>query len=353
MIRAAAAETRKLAHPVALALMVVLIAAMWVNARDTAHYAHLQVPVAVSAPTVPLPQASCSVVRGKYLPCPPNSPQQQEAEKVLRENQAISAQFAANGRRLGAVANSLRTGPGILTFVVHHMITGYGWLLLTLLVALHVAGEWRSRTAGVSLLAAGGLRRLLPAKVLSLTVGMLLATVVASAALYVMRGALGATAGIPVPLVQQGDPSTWHVRALPPDGVWSSWPSALTALAIACGVWLVFATLIAGVAVVARKPMITIAGGAGLLSLATLLAKTAHWPRGTIFPAMERLFSLQDTPWGVRDADLWVIPARAPHIAAPHGLTSGTPGELTLWALAFVAVAAALFRLANRSTFVA
>src|SRR5579875_1496238 len=203
MRRTLRAELRKLVHPVSAILVIICFGFIVIDARTTYHFSRLQTPVAVLA-TQQIQQAAaaCQSVARTSL--------SEDCQNTLVAA-ALNNSFARNGIALGRVTNSLSTWPGMLRFVSHQLATGLGWILLTLLIAVHVAGEWSSRTAAATLLATGSYWKFWLAKVVSTWVAIVGLTIVGTTVLWLARSVYLGKVGVPDPIFQPGDPSTWHL----------------------------------------------------------------------------------------------------------------------------------------------
>jgi hypothetical protein len=324
MGRAVGAELRKLAQPVALVMVLVCFAFIWTDARTTYDLARLQTPVAVIA------SADIAAAASTCAPGQSASELSPECQQRLADA-ALNDHFAQNGIALGRVANALSTWPGLLRFVTHQLATGVGWVLLAILLSVHVAGEWSSRTAATSLLATGSLRRFWIAKVLSVWVAMLGLALIGTTVLYVIRGSFTAAVGIPDPARQSGDPSTWHLAALRPDPSWSSWRVSLGVLALASLIWLVLSLAGAALAVLLRRPILMAVLSVAGLSVAVVTARVAHRPEWTFLSAVGQLLHLEDTPFGVRDTRMWFVPGAPQFIQDVHATVPLSAAQVALW----------------------
>jgi hypothetical protein len=340
MGRVIGAELRKLAHPVALVMVLVCFAFVWADARTTYHFARLQTPVAITV------GADIAAAASK---CTGSSPavatpdcQQRLADAALNDH------FAQNGIALGRVTNALSTWPGLLRFVSHQLATGLGWMLLAILVSIHVAGEWSSKTASNTLLAVGGLRSLWLAKVASIWLAMVGLVLVGTTVLYLIRASFTASVGIPDPAEQQGDPSTWHLTALAPDPAWSSWSLSFGVLAAASLVWLVLGMVGTSLAVLLRRPILTAVIAVAGLSAGVVVARWVHRPEWTYLNAIGQLLRLDRTPFGVRDTRMWYVPGSQTFIQQPKQLVPFSAGQVGLWFGIGIAIALACGLLAWR-----
>lgn len=337
-MRTIRAELRKLVHPVVGITLLVMFGFIWTDARTTEDFARLQTPIAVKS------------VAANFSSTPTCSPQTIDPTQACKErllDQALNSHFGDNAIALGRVSNSLRTWPGAVRFVTNQMVAGLGWLLITILVAVHVAGEWSGRTIGTTLLATGNLRRFYMAKVASLTAALLVWTLAAGTLLYFLRGLGAAPTGVPTPLTQSGDPREWHVTVLPADVSWSSLTSTLGFLMIASVVWLVGSMLGTGAAMVLRRPWLTVVAGMTTLSLFLTLAVWGHRSQWTPLPTLAAMFRLENTPFGVRDVRLWHVPGAPTFIQEARRSLILHPADVGLWiavALAASGVCLAVFR---------
>lgn len=327
MGRAVMGELRKLAHPVAAILVIVCFAFIATDARTTYHYARLQAPIAVLQITR---DATACQAAEETVP----SQCRHQLDELARDSQ-----FAVGGVALIRVLNSLSTWPGMLRFVSHHLVTGLGWLLLAGLLAIHVAGEWGSRTATVTFVATGSRRRFWAAKIASIWIAMIAIALAGTTVLYLLRSTLIGKAGIPTPPVQQGDPSTWHLAALAPDSTWSSWTSCFGVFGVTAIIWLLFVVVGAALAGLIRNALGTIVLSIAALSAAIVLARyTVHtsWsPVGVI----GQVLHLEQTPFGVRDTALWFVPGAPSIIQDTYlSITIGNSQVLT-WVAAPVLIA--------------
>ena len=246
--------------------------------------------------------------------------------------------FASNGIALGRVTNALRTWPGLLRFVTHQFSTGLGWLLLAVLLSVHVAGEWSTKTAGVTLVAIGSRWRFWLAKMLSVWLFMMVLTVVGASLLYLLRPTFTSTVGIPQPALQQGDPSTWHLSALRPDASWSSLVSSLGIFGLASLLWLVLSAAGTTIAATLRRPMVALVTFVAGLSLALAVAQFANKPGWTVIPSVNQLLRLQATPFGVRDSRLWYVPGAPTYIQAARAATPTSVTGVVVWACGLLAL---------------
>ncbi|MFL6162715.1 MAG: hypothetical protein ACJ74U_10855 [Jatrophihabitantaceae bacterium] len=341
MWRAVGAEFRKLAHPVALIMVVVCFAFIWADARTTYHFARLQTPVAVIASSDLAAAASqCSSSQSTSVVTP--ECQQRLADAALNDH------FAQNGIALGRVTNALSTWPGLLRFVAHQLATGLGWVLLAILLSIHVAGEWSSKTAGNTLLAVGGLRSFWLAKVASIWLAMVGLAVVGTTVLYLIKPTFTAAVGIPQPLQQEGDPSTWHLAALPPDAAWSSWSLSFGVLAVASLIWLILSMAGAALGVLLRRPILMAVIGVACLSAGVVVARWVHRPEWTYLSAIGQLLRLDRTPFGVRDTRMWYVPGAQGFIQQPQVPVPFSAGQVSLWIAIGVVAAGGCWLLARR-----
>lgn len=334
MGRTLRAELRKLVHPVAAIIVVVCFAYILTDARTTYSYARLQTPLAVSASARIAGEAEgCLDIRG--------GPISEECQRKL-ENAGLNDKFAINGVRLGRVTNSLSSWPGMLRFVSHELATGLGWVLVAVLLALHVAGEWSSRTAATTIIATGSYRRFWLAKVGSIWLAMIGITLAGTTILWLANSTFLGKVGVPDPILQPGDPSTWHQTALQPDATWSSWTVSASFLGITAVSWLLFIIVGVGVAALIRRTLSTVAVWMGALSamlvLARFLGRTDYTPIGV----MGQVLHLSETPFGVRDTRLWLVPGAPGFIQDTARVVSVETGQLLTWvaiplALAFAA----------------
>jgi hypothetical protein len=316
-------ELRKLLHPVAAIVVIVCFAYILTAARTTYYYGQLQTPVAVAdGGQIVSEAAGC-------LGSAHNSISQQCQQKL--DDAALNDHFAANGIALGRVTNSLSTWPGMLRFVAHQLATGLGWILLAVLLALHVAGEWSSRTAASTLLATGSFRRFWLAKIASVWLAMVAISLLGTTVLWLTKSAYLGKVGIPDPINQPGDPSTWHVAALKPDPVWSSWADSSGVLGITSLIWLLL--IITGVAVAAlvRRTLVMVVVGIGALSTVLSLAHYAHRISYSPLSVIGQVLHLNKTPYGVRDTRLWEVPGAPGFIQDTARTVTIDPGQVVLW----------------------
>jgi hypothetical protein len=332
-------ELRKLLHPVAAIMIIVCFAYILTDARTTYYYAQLQTPVAVIASDhIKQEAAGCLDPHGGAI--------SEQCQQKL-DDAALNDHFAGNGIKLGRVTNALSTWPGMLRFVSHQLATGVGWILLGVLLALHVAGEWSSRTAASTFMATGSYRRFWLAKIGSIWLAMIAIALAGTTVLWLAKSTFIGKAGIPDPVNQPGDPSTWHLAALPPDASWSSWAASSGVLGITAIIWALF--IIAGVAVAAliRRTLIMvvvwIAALSAVLSLARYSGDTNYSPIGVI----GQVLHLNQTPFGVRDTRLWEVPGAPGFIQDTARTITIDTGQVLAWIaipLALALVASAIFQ---------
>jgi hypothetical protein len=341
MGRVVGAELRKLAQPVPVIVILLCFAFIWADARTTYHFARLQTPVAVIASTD---------IAGAASECAPAQPATElspECQQRLADA-ALNDHFAQNGIALGRVTNALSTWPGLLRFVTHQLATGLGWVLLAILLSVHVGAEWSSGTAASSLLATGSLRRFWIAKVLSTWLVMLGLALLATTVLYLIRPSFTATVGIPDPLQQAGDPSTWHLTALRPDPSWSSWSTSFGVLAVASLIWLILSMAAAALAILLRRPIVTAVLSVAVLSAFVVIARSAHRPEWTFLTAIGQLLRLQNTPFGVRDTRLWFVPGAPGFIQDVHATEPISLAQVGLWVAIGLAATAVFWSVGRR-----
>jgi hypothetical protein len=341
MWRAVLAELRKLMHPVALIMILVCFAFIWADARTTYHFARLQTPVAVIA------SSDIAAAASQCTPSQATSTVTPDCQERLL-NAALNDHFAQNGIALGRVTNALSTWPGLLRFVAHQLATGLGWMLLAILLSIHVAGEWTSKTAGATLLAVGGLRTYWLAKVTSVWLAMIGLALVGTTILYLIRPTFTAAVGIPQPVQQEGDPSTWHVTALPPDPVWSSWTLSFGVLLMASLIWLVLGMAGAALGVLVRRPISMAVIAVACLSTGVVVARWVHRPEWTYLSAIGQLLRLDRTPFGVRDTRMWYVPGAPGFIQQPQEPVPFSAGQVSAWIAVAVVVTAGCWLLARR-----
>lgn len=315
-------ELRKLAHPVAAIIVIVCFAFILTDARTTYHYARLQTPVAVVASSHIADDAAACRANGDTV-----SIQCQNSLDTL----ALNDRFASNGIALGRVNNSLSTWPGMLRFVTHQLGAGLGWILLAVLLALHVAGEWSSRTAASTLVATGSLRRFWFAKIATIWVAMIGITLLGTTVLYLSRSAYLGKVGIPAPLEQPGDPSTWHLAALSPDPTWSSWSHSAAALGKTSVIWLLFILAGAAIAGLIRRTLATVVLDIAALSTVLVLARYANSTTWSPVGVISRVLDLQKTPFGVRDTRLWSVPGAPGFIQDSYHTIAVGAAEIATW----------------------
>lgn len=321
-------ELRKLAHPVAATIVVVCFAFIVVDARTTYHYARLQVPVAIgTSPHLAEVRGACHTI-GRVVTA--------HCQAALN-TAAAGDGSAAGGVKLARVTNSLSTWPGMLRFVSHELATGLGWIVLAVLIGVHVAGEWGSRTAGSTLIATASRVRFWLAKIVSVWITMAATAVIGTTVLFLARAGFIGTVGIPAPLDQQGDPSTWHLAALAPDATWSSWAGSVGVLGLTSVIWVPLVLIDVAVAGLLRRTVTTVASLVAVLAAMFVLARYAHRTEGLPSAVIARALNLEYTPFGVRDAQLWSVPGAPQFIQDNVHPVFVAPTQVLTW------IAVALF----------
>lgn len=333
-------ELRKLLHPVTAIIVIVCFAYILTDARTTYYYGQLQTPVAVVAGNHITQQAKgCTNNSGGTI--------SEQCQQAL-DNAALNDNFASNGIKLGRVTNSLSTWPGMLRFVSHQLGTGLGWVLLAVLLALHVAGEWSSRTAASTLVAIGSYRRFWLAKVGSIWLAMIAIALLGTTALYLARSTFIGKVGVPDPLNQPGDPSTWHLAALRPDPTWSSWTGSAGVLGVTSIIWLLLIIAGATIAGLIRKTLLMvvvwIAALSAVLALARYAGRTSWTPVGVI----GQVLHLQQTPFGVRDTRLWKVPGAPEFIQDNYQSIAVDTAQVLTWVAIPIVIALVATALFNR-----
>ena len=317
-------ELRKLAHPAAAIIVIVCFAFILTDARTTYDYARLQAPIAI------LSSAHLSTTSGA---CQTGQDPVTAHCQALLDQAAEGDSFAANGIALARVTNSLSTWPGMLRFVSHELATGLGWVLIAVLIGVHVAGEWSSRTAGTTLLASVSRARFWLAKVVSLLIAMIGIAMLGTTVLYLTRHGFLGTVGIPAPLHQHGDPSTWQLAALPVDPAWSSWATSLGGLGVTAIIWLMLVLVGVACAGLIRKTLATVALLVAVLAIVFALARYAHRTEWSPLAVVGRSLSLAQTPFGVRDTRLWSVPGAPGSIQDGVHAISASAGQVLAWLL--------------------
>ncbi len=215
-------------------------------------------------------------------------------------------------------------------------------MLLAVLLALHVAGEWSSRTAAATLMATGSYRRFWLAKIGSIWFAMIGIALVGTTVLWLARSTFIGKVGVPDPLNQTGDPSSWHRRCAEPNASWSSWVNSAH-LGIASVIWLLF--ILAGVAVAAliRRTLIMVVVWIAALSAVLSLARYANRTQWSPVGVISQVLRLQKTPFGVRDTRLWDVPGAPRFIQDTASSIAINTGQVVTWVIipTLIAVAAA------------
>ncbi len=340
MLRTIRAELLKLAHPVVLVVVLAICGFIWADARTTDHYARLQTPVAVS---VAASQQASADPKCASEPAQSSPLCQQQLTNAL-----LNKDFAGNAVALGRVTNALGSWPGILRFTVHELCTGLGWLLLAVLLSLHIAGEWSSKTSGITLLATGNLRRFWTAKIASVWICLVGIALLATTVLYLTRATFNSTIGVPEPPVQQGDVTGWRLRSLAVDATWGSWSSGLATLGTAAVIWLLLIAAGVALATLLRKPLFMLVAAIAGLSLSLVVGKWLDAPRLTLLPVINQLLHLAESPFGVGDTRLWYVPDKPPDIYAARIGTSIDWSMVAVWSAGLLCAGGLLMSLSRR-----
>jgi hypothetical protein len=333
-------ELRKLRHPVAAIIVIVCFAFILTDARSTYNYARLQVPIAIlSIPHLTEASGACQ---------PSGDAVTAHCQSVL-DKAADGDSFAVNGIALARVTNSLSTWPGMLRFVSHELATGLGWILLAVLIGIHVAGEWSSRTAGSTLVATASRPRFWLAKIGSVWIAMVGIAVLGTTVLYLTRAGYMSSVGIPAPLDQHGDPSTWHLSALPPDPTWSSWATSTGVLGLTSLIWLLLVLIGVTFAGLIRRTLATVAVLITALATMFAFARYSHRTDWSPISVINRVLNLDYTPFGVRDTRLWSVPGAPSSIQdGVHSISVETTQVLTWIAVPLIVALMALLASSRR-----
>jgi hypothetical protein len=255
----------------------------------------------------------------------------------------VNRNFEPNGVELGEIAMAMRTFPGVLTFVSHQLATGFGWLMLGLLAAIHLARERASGSVGQSVLRAGR-SRYLAAKVASLFVAAVAGLLGATVALYVLRPTYAAIVRVPTQWSRHLDGTDGPLRTLPADPHWSTWSSAGRSALSGLAVVLVVCCVFGLVASLFRQP-VTAAVVLGGLVLAMFLA-VQWWDHGTWVPemAISRWLQVDGSPFGLTDIRLWDPSGQPADLyGAPHRVAVPVASSIA-WVVGAVAASAAAAR---------
>lgn len=336
--RATRGEVRKLVHPGLFLLAFICLAIIWQDAGQTSGYAKLQARLAVA---VTLDNAKESRVA-----CGGGPRSNSEECKLSKMDRETNKYFEGNGRRLGAVAQSLNGFPGILTFVTHEYFTGIGLLFLAGMAALHVSREFAYGSAAATI-TAGGPDRFLMSKALSLWIVTCLSIAASAAVLYLGRSTFAETIQVPTSSIGPKGAFAGKGVRLRPEATWSSWTHSLRAFAVASLVLFFVALLFAAVAALFRRPTTAAAVLAvvpvGLFGLATW----AKMRNATPLYQLADLIGLDNTPWGVQDSRLWDASGQAQSLYTSQPPHVGSVSVLIFWlsgVILFSVSAGAYFR---------
>lgn len=333
------AETRKLFTLATVVIFVVFVAVLWQDANHLTDFAEGQAPVAVAVRN--------DLHRSVHEACGPGLDRTAEPCRLARLDAHDNRFFAPNGLALGQIAMSLRTLPGLMTFVAHQLATGFGWLMLALLAALHITRERSAGTLGLSVLRSGR-GRYLVGKVISLFGSAIAGLTGASLVLFALRPTFTRT--VRVPEGDQGLGALVHapMRTLPPDPEWSSW--AGTGRAVLCGLLIVIAicVLFALAAAVLRHPATTVVVLGGFVVGLFAVAEWGHRSTWVPLRAISAFLGIDDPPFGLADARFWdrsipppTIYEVAPRVPVP---VASSAGWVVAWAVASILAAQAFRR---------
>jgi hypothetical protein len=259
------------------------------------------------------------------------------ARSDVRDNQPLYT----NARTMGRVAAAMDHPAAVAQFVGRQAISGFGWLLVVLVVMFLVAGERTAGTADEAIRRLGR-RRYLAVKVASVVVVVLAIVAITTVALVAARstyiqvvttftgvGADGrATGSVPVQ----------------PDPTWASWPQAAKN-ALQAGF---IVALVAAVAVPVAARCRTMHGFAiGALAAVSSVFALTKLPVTAVSPMtiIDRALQLSNVPAGMRDVRIWDQSSRAND---PYFLAIGHSGSWLALA-ALVAVWAALAAVLGQS----
>jgi hypothetical protein len=326
--RALRAELRKVCTLPLLALFLVAVAVLWQDLGRTISFASAQTPVAVAV--------SVDDARELQRACTPDPAA--EACELAHDTAAMNRWFAPNARALGAIAASLDTLPGLLTFVSRQLGSGLGALLLAAFVGLHVSGEHANRTIEGSVQRTGR-RGFWAAKVGGTVVVAGVAVVAATLVLFVLRPTF--VEPVQIPAGSGGlDALDGPMRDLPADATWSSWAAATGTLAVALGLVALVGSAFAAVACLVRSSIGTAVLLGGVVLALFVLAGVAGLDAAAGHRFVAEVLGLQDGRYGVVDARLLVVGGRPSsiheHVVAPATEVGWVVAWLCVWASVLV-----------------
>jgi len=267
-----------------------------------------------------------------------DNPDDSSDECVASRLQAQATnEFSTQANRLGEIGNALSTPPGVIRFVSHHWATTIGWILVALIAAFHVAGEWNAGSIGVTAQSVGSRPRFVALKIASTWIIALAGMAFVAAALTLGRP-LFSTDGMISNAAQSG------TVALGVDPAWSSWTTALTDAAIAAAVLLAVSTLAVGFAVTLRRPIPTVFAMLAVL-ITMFLAGPASWMPSQAIAKWLEFNTVNDGL--ISDHLLWNYPGVNDTITDPLSTIALAPGLTIILIAAAALVTAATIVTAN------
>jgi hypothetical protein len=230
--------------------------------------------------------------------------------------------FRASGRATAGAARAIQTAPGSLWFVAALFGSAVGWLLAFAIAALHVSGEW-SRGSAASSFAANPDRRLfLLAKTMSVFLTLVIALLITTSLLEIVNLTYLHRFVVAIPH-KIGDAGG---TPFPADPTRSSWQFALGRLGLVAPILIVFSAAAVSVAAIVRRPLASLAAGAGALAVLYATARLGGVGPYTPMAAVSQILDFAGSPWSIHDHLGWIAPgARTDLIDVPHPV--GQPAQ--------------------------
>jgi hypothetical protein len=335
ILRQFLAELRKMAHPIMLVPVALVLGAALATDLRAEQFASVQVPLAEAGWIDGEAHLSAHCLGDPTDHTPRCLAQRADHFDDLR--------FRAGGRRLGGVARAINDGPGALPYAAAQFASGLGWLLVLSLAALAVAGEWQSGSIASTLTANPSLWRFILAKLTSIWAAAV-GAMVGVGGVLALAPRLAASHFPPIRIPTSVDPhkglSQLPSIPVPVNRHWESASFIASRLALATLVLAAFCVVAVALAAIVRRPLyVLIIGIAGLVLSTAGFAASAYSPISVVSAAM----GFNHLPFGIEAPMIWQAPGQPGDIYATPGPTGVNVGV----GLAWVAVAAALLPITN------